>query len=830
MTRFLGLRGESLARAISVTCGLCFLCFGYAQGVMGGLLTVQQFLNRFPQVDIVNDSSFHNAWVTGLTVGTWHLGCIVSAVATIFIGDLLGRRRTLILGLTFWMIGEIIQTSSHSFSQFIVGRAVAGFGNGFTTSTAPAYQAECVKSHRKGTVLMISAGAFVSAGIALSYWLVFGFAFLSSSSASWRVPIALQIIFALPAIAMLFVLPESPRWLILTGREQEALTVLAALNDGNPDSCDTKDEFLQIKDAILIMAQGSSAGMFSNKERRGFHRVVLAYFVQVFQQATGINLVLQYLSWIFLSRMSYTGWLARLLASCSATLYFLASFIVVVGIDRFWGRRSLMMFGASGMSGCMVLITILQYLWSENRTNAGRIASTVFLFLFSVFFAIGWQGMAWLYQVEIVPLRIRGPANGLSTSANWLLNFVIVFITPIAFERISYQTWIIFAATNFAIIPLVYFFYPETAFRSLEEVDVIFQLAEDAPGNPWLNAVIVSKVEPLWFGKRDPEKRLKFNYGNSSWHKRLVASAGSGNSRSDRNGTGHTNEEKGHWSSDSRDAIIRDVPRGRTRLEESPIDRYPHSSVSPRTTFATTVTSDHERNSSRKRLQRNSHRASSAGSSENNSYFPVVLAFDPSDNTSFTIPPTLPTHYTSPAGDSPIEHSQWPSIFAPSPIVPLTRSTSQADSAISHALRISRLRRSSDVDRATTALNRILNPDLAPQHLDLEPTSPFQHARRAPSTSLPSLSFSSFSSFSLTHSPPRPRPASRDTIEYPGVLAGDERSRQGSSAARRSSGRETHLPDGVYQVIEGRITQVGSGRPRTRSAGMYEARDAGRAR
>ena len=88
MTRFLGLRGESLARAISVTCGLCFLsvntafagfvlsiirrltwyrCFGYAQGVMGGLLTVQQFLNRFPQVDIVNDSSFHNAWVTGMS-------------------------------------------------------------------------------------------------------------------------------------------------------------------------------------------------------------------------------------------------------------------------------------------------------------------------------------------------------------------------------------------------------------------------------------------------------------------------------------------------------------------------------------------------------------------------------------------------------------------------------------------------------------------------------------------------------------------------------------------------------------------------------------------
>ena len=280
---------------------------------------------------------------------------------------------------------------------------------------------------------MISAGAFVSAGYALSYWLTFAFAYISTSSAAWRVPIAFQIVFALPAIAMLLVLPESPRWLILTGREQEALTVLAALNEAEVDDYETKDEFLQIKDAILIMAQGSTAGLFSNKERRGLHRVVLAYFVQVFQQGTGVNLVLQYLSWIFLTRMSYSGWLARLLASCSATVYFFASFIVVVGIDRFWGRRSLMLFGAAGMSGSMVLMTIMQYLWWQHDNNAARISSTVFLFIFLVFFAVGWQGMAWLYQVEIVPLRIRGPANGLSTSANWLVNFAYVFSCQVQF-------------------------------------------------------------------------------------------------------------------------------------------------------------------------------------------------------------------------------------------------------------------------------------------------------------------------------------------------------------------------------------------------------------
>jgi hypothetical protein len=297
-------------------------------------------------------------------------------------------------------------------------------GNGFTTSTAPAYQAECVKSHRKGTILMISAGAFVAAGYTLSYWIVFGFSYITGSSAAWRVPIAFQIVFALPAIALLLVLPESPRWLILSGREEEALETLAALNDADITGFEIREEFLQIKDAILTMAHGSSASILSNKDRRGFHRVVLAYFVQVFQQGTGINLVLQYLSWILVMRMSYSAWLARLLAACCGTSYFLSSFVTVVGIDRFWGRRSLMMFGAAGMCVSMVLLSVLQYLWTERGNGGARIASTVFLFTFSMFFAIGWQGMAWLYQVEIVPLPIRGPANAISTSANWILNFV----------------------------------------------------------------------------------------------------------------------------------------------------------------------------------------------------------------------------------------------------------------------------------------------------------------------------------------------------------------------------------------------------------------------
>ena len=278
---------------------------------------------------------------------------------------------------------------------------------------------------------MISAGASIAAGLASAYWMAFAFAWISESSASWRVPIALQLILSLTTLVILIPLPESPRWLILTGREDEALNVLAALGDTDVEGDSVYKEFLSIKDATIELAGGSFSALFSNTEYRHLHRAALAYMIQVFQQMCGINLILQYLAIVFQTQTRYSGWVSRLLAGCSATEFFLASFIAVVGIDRFWGRRSLMMFGATGMCVCMVILTIMLYL----QTKASDIAATVFIFAFNTFFAIGWQGMAWLYQVEIVPLRIRGPANALSTSGNWLFNFV--YVTPPSYLHIQ---------------------------------------------------------------------------------------------------------------------------------------------------------------------------------------------------------------------------------------------------------------------------------------------------------------------------------------------------------------------------------------------------------
>lgn len=243
----------------------------------------------------------------------------------------------------------------------------------------------------------------------------FGFYFLDPNPIAWRFPLAFQVFFCIIILAFVMSLPESPRWLILRGREDEAMHVLACLSAKEKESADIQDEFQAIKDTVLESAKGSFRDLFTMGEFRNFHRVVLAYVNQMFQQISGINLITYYIPNVLENEVGLSPFLSKLIAACNGTEYFLASWIAVFTIERF-GRRKLMLFGAAGMSVCMVCLAATG---SVGSFSSG-IAQTFFLFAFNTVFAIGWLGMTWLYPAEIVPLRIRAPANGVSTSGNWI--------------------------------------------------------------------------------------------------------------------------------------------------------------------------------------------------------------------------------------------------------------------------------------------------------------------------------------------------------------------------------------------------------------------------
>ncbi|KAI9171860.1 MFS monosaccharide transporter [Paramyrothecium foliicola] len=499
MGKYFGLRGRSLNYFISAVAGCDFLLFGYDQGVTGGVLTMDTFMRQFPAIwpndpSIEGDAALRSERSThqGIAVASYNLGCFLGAVITIWLGNPLGRRRMIFLGTAIMIVGAILQASAFSLEQLIVGRIITGLGNGGNTSTVPMWQSETCSAHKRGKLVMIE-GALISGGIAISYWVDLGMAFTSPSSVSWRFPLAFQIAFCLFILSFVLGLPESPRWLILKGQEEEAKDVIAAIADVDINDKYVENEFRAIKETVMEMDKGGFGDLFARDKNRTLHRTIIAFVAQMFQQISGINLITYYAAEIY-RELGMSPFLARLLAALNGTEYFIASWPALFLVERV-GRRKLMLFGAVGQAATMAILAGV----NSQEPMGFKIAGIVFLFVFNTFFAIGWLGMTWLYPAEITPLRTRAPANALSTSSNWIFNFLVVMITPIAFDSIKHHTYTIFAIINAIIVPTVYFFFPETAYRSLEEMDTIFQKVTGWRGA--FDVVQQARVEPRRYGK-----------------------------------------------------------------------------------------------------------------------------------------------------------------------------------------------------------------------------------------------------------------------------------------------------------------------------------------
>ncbi|KIW87977.1 uncharacterized protein Z519_11562 [Cladophialophora bantiana CBS 173.52] len=154
------------------------------------------------------------------------------------------------------------------------------------------------------------------------------------------------------------------------------------------------------------------------------------------------------------------------------------------------GRSQLLLFGCVGMTVCLIIVGVTVHI---GGTGPGA-AAIVFIWLYLFSYAQGWNSIPWLYPVEIVPLDIRAQSAAISTSGNWIFNVMVVMVTPVCFASIGWKTYIMFAAFNAAVLPIVYFCSPETAQRTLEEMDI-----KSPKPTGVLNAVKVAKNEPLHF-------------------------------------------------------------------------------------------------------------------------------------------------------------------------------------------------------------------------------------------------------------------------------------------------------------------------------------------
>lgn len=415
----------------------------------------------------------------GFVVSIYAVGCFLGALFVLVAGDMVGRRNSIFLGGIIMIIGVIIQVtafgpSSGATAQFIVGRCITGVGNGINTSTVPTYQAECSESHNRGKLICIEGGN-VAIGTLIAYWIDYGCTF-GPEAFVWRFPIAFQCVFAIIVLILMLDLPESPRWLMTKGRHEEAAHVLAALAGRSVDSKEIKDEVQVIEEAIR--ASGHKGGitpfsaLFQNGPLQSFRRMLLGASSQMMQQLSGCNAVIYYFPILFQTSIGTSHELALLLGGVNMVVYSIFATTSWFVVERI-GRRKLFLIGTVGQ--CLSMVLTFGALLPG--TPAAARGAAVGLFTYIAFFGATWLPLPWLYPAEINPLRTRAKANATSTVQNWLWNFFIVMITPVMLSGTGTSGWgtyLFFAGMNAIFFPIIYFLYPETAGRSLEEIDLIF--------------------------------------------------------------------------------------------------------------------------------------------------------------------------------------------------------------------------------------------------------------------------------------------------------------------------------------------------------------------
>lgn len=475
---YFGLTGGWLTFWVSVACATDMTLFGYDQGVFGGVIVTPDFL------DTLNLSGPEHTSLLGTVTALYDVGCFFGAVAAFSLGERLGRKKSVLLGTTVMSIGAILQISSYSVAQMIVGRIVAGLGNGLNTATAPVWQAETSKAAWRGKLVVIELILNI-AGFSLSNWITYGFSYVNGPVA-WRFPLAFQFVFIFILYGTVPWLPESPRWLIAHGQVEEAEQIIADLEATTVDDAYVVTESKEIQWAVQYERENGVSWWDLLRGRSGngtstIRRLILGAGAQAMQQLAGINVTSYYLPTVLIQSVGLSEKLARLLAACNSVSYLAFSMIGIPNVER-WGRRKMMIYASIGQALSYMLITILlRYNELPGYSGSKQVASAsvAFFFAYYICFGIGFQGVPWLYPTEINSLSMRTKGAALGTASNWAFNFMVVEITPIGIQALHWKFYCIWTIFNASFVPIVYLFYPETADRTLEDVDRLFRENQD---------------------------------------------------------------------------------------------------------------------------------------------------------------------------------------------------------------------------------------------------------------------------------------------------------------------------------------------------------------
>lgn len=424
---------------------LAGLMFGLDIGVISG--ATQFIQNTFAVSDHVIER----------IVSAMMLGAALGAAGAGWLSGHLGRKRSLILGALLFVAGSLLCAVAWSPATLILARVVLGLAIGIASFTAPLYLAEVAPEHIRGAMvslyqLMITIGILVAflSDLAFSY------------SGNWRWMLG---VIAVPGVLFLVgvtLLPESPRWLLMRARKDEALDVLRRLRG---DPAVVAREASDIEEQLKRPQLGWHLFMENSNFRRS---AGLGVLLQVVQQLTGINVVMYYAPRIF-QAMGYATAAQMWFTAAVGLTNVLATFIAIAYVDR-WGRKPILYAGFAVMAVGLGVVGTLMHLGIT--TEGEQVLAVVMLLIFIVGFAMSAGPLVWTLCSEIQPLKGRDFGIGASTLTNWVVNWVVgnTFLTLLnTFGRA--QTFWLYAVLNASFLLFTYALVPETKGVTLEQIE-----------------------------------------------------------------------------------------------------------------------------------------------------------------------------------------------------------------------------------------------------------------------------------------------------------------------------------------------------------------------
>ncbi|KHD85330.1 sugar porter family MFS transporter [Bacillus ginsengihumi] len=420
------------------------LLFGYDTGVISGaILFIKKDLHL-------------TSWTEGIVVSSILLGCMIGAAISGPLSDRLGRRKVVLTAATIFCIGALGTALSANAGILILFRLVLGVAVGSASTLVPMYLSEMAPTAIRGTLSSLNQ-LMIMTGILLAYIVNYIF----SSSEGWRWMLGIALVPGLLMLIGVIFLPESPRWLLKQGKENEARSILNFMRKGNG----VEDEIKEIK----LANQQEQGGFKEVKEKWVRPALIVGIGLAVFQQIIGCNTVLYYAPTTFTN--VGLGASAAILGTVGIGIVnVIVTAVAVVLIDKI-GRKPLLLIGNAGMSISLFVLGIVNIV--SGHTAASSWTTVICLAVYIAFFSLTWGPVVWVMLSEIFPLSVRGIGMGIGSVANWLANLIVSLTFPKLIEQFGISTMFII----YGIMGVLAFFFvsklvSETKGKSLEQIEL----------------------------------------------------------------------------------------------------------------------------------------------------------------------------------------------------------------------------------------------------------------------------------------------------------------------------------------------------------------------